>query len=105
MRPARFGCLWLASVALAACAHAPASRPDGNSPQALTSAPAAPPELPVMLSGLPASAAAPAPASELTAATPAQVPAESAQATNAAAVAAAAPTADTSAPDGAVAAP
>jgi membrane-bound lytic murein transglycosylase D len=57
-----------------------------------------------MLSGLPASAAAPAPASELTA-TPAQVPAESAQATNAAAVAAAAPTADTSAPDGAVAAP
>src|SRR5580693_6398603 len=103
MRPAPFGCLWLASVALAACAHAPASRPDGNPPQVVTSAPAAAPELPVMLSGLPVTAAAPAPASEPTA-TPAEVPAESAQGTNAAA-AAAAPVADTVAPDGALAAP
>src|SRR5579863_7060051 len=99
MRTARFGWFWLASVVLAACAHAPASRPDANPGQALTSAPAAAPELPVMLSGPPATAAAPAPASEPTA-TPAEVPAEPARAANAAVATATAPTADTSAPDG-----
>jgi membrane-bound lytic murein transglycosylase D len=96
MRTARFGWLWLASVVLAGCAHAPASRPDGIPPQALTHAPAAPPELPVMLSAPPGVATAPAPATSEPTATPTDVPAEPAPATNAPAAAAA---------DGAIAAP
>ena len=106
MRIARQGLPCLASILLAACANAPATRPDAGIPQASASAPAPAPQLPVMLSATPTPAAVAAPAATPAAAAAAtdetppaatQAPAEPAQA--------GAPAAAAGAPDGAAAAP